>query len=563
MTNVTETKTSEHAGAAAEAEAAEPTGFVLEQGKRFSQSVLWQLTRDYYHQRGLSAWESGTVPSYVTSNPYIAQVYANLVITFLKNCLLRQGAAQADGAEAQGGCRIDPQQPIYIVELAAGHARFSYLFLKKFLALKNASTLRSLDIRYVMTDFTETNLKEWAKQPLFRPFLDQGVLHFALFDLESDEAIRITGDHPPLSAETVKNPLIVLGNYIFDSLTQDYFRVENGKLLQGLITTRAPSSDPPDLSDPEVMSQFDISFDYQAVSKDAFYDDPELDNVLAGYRQRLNDSTVVFPLGPIRALSRLAHIAGQRLLVLSSDKGYTHEDELYYLSGQAIQFHGSFSTMVNYHAMGQFIRGRGGVYVATSQRQLNLKTVALLLGGDADYFADTLLDFRERVDTFGPYDYYTLINHLRVAVQQNLSVDGCMELLRLSHYDPQIFLEFNRLLLENSGSLNDTARAEMQVALEKIWDNFFPLGKDLPFELARMYLAIRRPREALRYNELSLQMFGEHPVTYCNMGICYYHAEDYAEARRYFARSLAINPDYGLPKAWLARVNAEQDRQTC
>ena len=33
-------------------------------------------------------------------------------------------------------------------------------------------------------------------------------------------------------------------------------------------------------------------------------------------------------------------------------KGYTHEDELFYLTGQAIQFHGSFSTMVNYHAMG-------------------------------------------------------------------------------------------------------------------------------------------------------------------------------------------------------------------
>ena len=236
--------------------------------------------------------------------------------------------------------------------------------------------------------------------------------------------------------------------------------------------------------------------------------------------------------------------------------------KIYLLEDGRIAKEGSFSTMVNYHAMGQFIRGRGGVYLATSQRQLNLKTVALLLGGDADYFADTLLDFRERVDTFGPYDYYTLINHLRVAVQQNLSMDGCMELLRLSHFDPQIFLEFNRILLENAASLNDTARAEMQVALERIWDNFFPLGKDLPFEIARMYLAIRRPREALRYNEISLQMFGEHPVTYCNMGICHYHAEDYAEARRYFARSLALNPDYGLPKAWLARVNAEQERLT-
>ena len=41
-----------------------------------------------------------------------------------------------------------------------------------------------------------------------------------------------------------------------------------------------------------------------------------------------------------------------------------------------------------------------------------------------------------------------------------------------------------------------------------------------------------------------------------------YAAEDYETARRYFGRSLALNPDYGLPKSWLARVNAEQDRLT-
>lgn len=561
--DTTETETDAKANDSSEAPA-EPQGFVLEKGKRFSQSILWQLTRDYYHQRGLSAWESGTVPSYVTSNPYIAQVYANLVLTFLKNCLNRpRDSAAGDSGAAGSGPFLDPGQPIYIVELAAGHARFSYLFLKKFFALKNASSLRSLDIRYVMTDFTETNLKEWAKQPLLRPFLDKGVLHFALFDLETDEAIRLTGTAEPLSARTVKNPLIVLANYIFDSLTQDYFRIEGGKLMEGLQTTRAPQPGAPDLSDPEVMSQFDISFEYQPVAQDAYYDDPELDRILATYKQRLNDSTVVFPLGPIRALQRLAHIAGQRLFVLSSDKGYTHEDELFYLSGQAIQFHGSFSTMVNYHAMGQFIRGRGGVYAATSQRQLNLKTVALLLGGNAEDFADTVLDFRDRVDVFGPYDYYTLVNHLRVAAQQTLSLEGCLTLMRLSHYDPQIFLEFGKTLLDNSGNLSDHLRAELLMIMEKLWDNYFPLGgKDLPFEMARVYLAIRRPREALRYNELSLQLFGDHPVTFCNMGICHYHAEDFEAARRYFERSLALNPDYGLPKAWLARINAEQDRQS-
>ena len=56
--------------------------------------------------------------------------------------------------------------------------------------------------------------------------------------------------------------------------------------------------------------------------------------------------------------------------------------------------------------------------------------------------------------------------------------------------------------------------------------------------------------------------FGEHPVTYCNMGICYYQAEDTANALVCFEKSLALNPDYGLPKAWLARIVAEQHRHS-
>ena len=536
-------------------QATEPTGYPLEQGQRFSRSILWKLTRDFYHQKGLGAWDTGTVPSYVTSNPYIAQTYANIVMTFLKDCL----APPAEGA-AEGTAVIDPAHPIYIVELAAGHARFSYLFLKKFFALKDRSKLKALDVRFVMTDFTETNVRSWEQQPLFKEFLDRGVLEFALFDLENDSAIRLVRGGGKLSKSTVKNPMVVLGNYIFDTLTSDYFRVENGRINEGLITTRGPASHEPDLSVPEIMSQFNINFEYRPLTSPDYYEDALYNQILAGYGQRLTDTTVVFPVGPLSALRRLLDISSNRLFVLSSDKGYTHEDELFYLSGQHIQFHGSISLMVNYHAMGQLIQGLGGHYMATAQRQLNLKTVGFIVGGDQERFSETMQQFSERADIFGPYDYYMLINNIRTSCQ-NLSVEGCMELIRMSHWDPQVFFEFGKVLLEQAGNMNDSQRAEVVYVMERVWENFFPLGKDLPFELARIYLALKRPREALRLNELSIQMFGEHPVTFSNMGICYYHAEDLQSAIRCFKKSLSLNSDYGLPRAWLSRVEAEQARK--
>lgn len=526
--------------------------YILEQGQRFSRSILWGLSRAFYHQKGLSAWDSGVVPSYVTSNAFIAQAYAHVVLAYLRDCV----AGSRSGAES-GACTIDPQKPIYIVELAAGHARFSYLFLKKFFALKEASSLKSLDIRYVMTDFTESNVQSWQRLSLFEEFRKKGVLELGLFELERDQEIRLLTSEQTLSARTVQNPMVVFGNYIFDSLAQDFFRAEGGALHELLLTTRHTAPLGSEAVPPEVISQFQMTWEQHPVDTSAYYDDPQIDRILNGYANRISDTTFVFPVGPMRALRTLLEISGQRLFVLSSDKGYTHEDELFYISTPHVQFHGAISTMVNYLAMGQMVEELGGSYLATAQRQLSLKTVALRVGGSAEQFADTALAFTESVDRFGPYDFYTLANQIR---SLGLPIEGAMEIIRLSQFDPQVFLDHEKVLLDQASNLSETQRVELQVILESVWENAYPLGRDVPFELGRVFLAMRKPREALRYNEMSLKQFGEHHVTYCNMGICYYQAEEISSAVRCFERSLVLSPDYGLPKAWLARISGEKAR---
>lgn len=527
------------------------TGFLLEEKQRFSQSVLWRLQRQFYHQRGPAAWNTGTVPSYVTSNPYIAQAYAHSVLAFLQSAMHRQGE----------GLSIDPKKPIYIIELASGPGRFAFLFLKKFLALKAASSVKHLNVKYVMTDFTENNLKSWESQPLFKDFLDAGVLEFGLFDIENDQQVRLVRSGKVLTQQMVKNPLVVIGNYIFDTVTQDLFRFEGGNAHEVLVTTRHSQPTQPDFSQPEVMSQFALSYDNRVVDSNKYYPNPDFNKVLSNYKERLSDTTIAIPIGSLVGLSRLIELSGNRMFLLSSDKGYTHEDELFFLNTQHIQFHGSLSMMVNYHAIGEYFKSLGGLYAATSQRQLNLKTVCCLLGGSEERFADALLTFREQVDVFGPYDFYTLLTQIRQN-SQTCSVEELLGLIRMSHYDSNVIHEFGKDLLEQVGSLNDQLRLELHLAFERVWENFYPLGRDLPFDLARVYLAMKRPREAIVYNERSIRMFGEHPVTYSNMGICFYHAEQPQEALKCFERALQMNPNYGLPKAWRTRVLAEMDRRS-
>src|ERR1041384_925361 len=101
---------------------------VLERDVPLSQSVIWRLQRDFYAQRGLKAWNEDLVPSYITNNPFIAEIYAGIVAAFVQDCLSHSNAP------------LSPENPLLVLELGAGTGKFSYLFLRKLTALlKNNS----------------------------------------------------------------------------------------------------------------------------------------------------------------------------------------------------------------------------------------------------------------------------------------------------------------------------------------------------------------------------------------------------------------------------------------
>jgi hypothetical protein len=512
-----------------------PGGHLLESETRFSRSLMWDITRRYYALRGFDAWESGQVPSYVTSNPFIARAYAFVILAYLRDCL-------AAGA-------IDPAQPIYLIEAAAGHGRFSFLLLKKLRALLAQSALGQLQLRYLMTDFTESNIQVWQRQPLFQPFLDQGLLRFALFDVERDPAPRLLPGGAPLPPTA--NPVILIANYLFDSTIQDVFRFQGGQIHECLVSTRSAEPFDPEHDAPERMDQFTCAYTQRPLHAPP-YDEPALNQVLDEYRERLGDTTLVFPIGAITALRNLRRLSGGRFLLLSSDKGYTHEDELLDLEEPSIQHHGCISLMVNFHALGRYLAGQGGSMLCTSQRYLTLKTAALLLGPPAP---ETALCFNELIDGFGPYDFYRLASGGRQDCQRR-SLDHILSLLRLSDWDQNVLLDAADDLRDQAGKATSTQKQALRDAMERVWDNFYPMGKDVPFEIARVLLNLGFPREAQRYNRRSLDLFGDHHVTWLNLGVSHHDAEELEEARRCFLRALELSPEYRGARAWLVRIDA-------
>jgi tetratricopeptide (TPR) repeat protein len=513
-------------------------GYLVEADKRLSESMLFHLQRRFYDMHGQGAWE--IVPSYVTNNPSIALSYAHVTMAYLRDAL------------AAG--MIDRSQPIYVVELSAGSGRFGFLYWKKLLEMKRSSSLSSLDLRFVLTDFTESNLKAWQQNPLLRRFIDEGNLELGLFDITSDRAIRLASG-AVLSPETVKNPLVLLANYAFDVWPQDFFRVDHGALHEVRVSLRHRSRGAPDLSRPRVVGSLKLSFSLTPVDRE-YYGDPEIDRILGHYLERLTDTTVAIPIAAFHGLRRLFDIAGRRVLLIASDKALTQEDQIVSLDMTMIDLHGgSFSTVVNYHAVGQFFVNQGGIY-ACSQRFSGLQTAVFVLGGDERRFPETVLAYREHVDEFSPWDSYMLLAHQHRECT-SFTLEHFLTLLRLSRWDPLVVHEFGGGALEQAQDAPEMLKEQLRQALERVWDNFFPVDRDLPFELARFSLALKRPDEAVRWGTVSLEMFGDHAVTWANLGLAHYHAERPEEALRCFERSIALAPAYASPKAWRALVLGE------
>src|SRR3984885_14358589 len=88
---------------------------IIEQHKRFSHSALWRFQREYFDKEGINAWVN-QVPFYITSNPFIAKSYAQLVIAFIRSWTKKHPESK--------------HHPFYIMELGTGSGRFSYYVVK-------------------------------------------------------------------------------------------------------------------------------------------------------------------------------------------------------------------------------------------------------------------------------------------------------------------------------------------------------------------------------------------------------------------------------------------------
>ncbi|HET9314915.1 MAG TPA: hypothetical protein VFQ51_04960, partial [Vicinamibacteria bacterium] len=397
---------------------------VIEEGRRLSESLIWTLQRSFYARAGLAAWKPKAVPFYITSNAFTARAYARTVAGFLRDL-------------AAAG-RIERSAPVYLVELAAGSGQFAYLFLRRLLELQgNVPALGGLDLRYVMTDFAESNVEAWQEHERLAPLRDRGRLDFALFDLERDRELPLRHAGTTLAAGSAVNPMVLLANYAFDSTTQDAFQVTDGVLHERLARVLSTQLEP-DLDEPGVLERIQVRYDLAPVAAHR-YDDPRLLALLEGYRRGHREASFLLPVGAFKCVRTFEAISGGRLLLLTGDKAVTRDDEVEHAKDPTFYVHagGAFSFLANLHALSRYFADAGGTALNVDRRDQRLKVAALTTAFPGVAWDELRLAFRRSQEDFGPADYHALVFGLR---QQNATVplQSILAQIRLGGWDYEL-----------------------------------------------------------------------------------------------------------------------------
>ncbi len=542
-------------------------GTRLESNQRFSQSVLWQIERHYFDQQGIKAWNTGTVPHYVTSNPFIANAYAKVIFNYIRDC------------HDNAGNPLNLSKPVYILELGSGSGRFAYYFLKKFYSFLSHSTLKEIPVTYIMSDFTSQNLDYWKQHPRLQPFLEQNLLDFALFDAQQDTEITLQNSGDILTAEILKNPLIAIANYFFDCLPQDIFTLEGGKLHETLVTLSLPESkstpkpnaepdSPLDLKKlisqkKELLKHLNISYEDRPITTD-YYPDSDFNQILEYYQPKLTDTTLLFPITALNCLRQLHHLSNSRMLFISADKGYSREEDLLFRGKPNLARHGNcFSMMVNYHAIGKYAEQLQGEFLTPSHRHNSIKICTCLFNPDTYPYLETHHAIEEHLIDSSPDDFFAL----KKGIEQHyhsLPFPQIIAYLRLSGWDYKIFLDCFPVILTHLETAPENQWGELFSAIQHIWDNYYPIGeqKDLPFYLGMLLYNMEYYPEALEFLQHSRQLYGDDASTLYNMGMCYYRLRQLAQALDCINQTLELDREFEAAKGLRIKIISEIKRKS-
>lgn len=493
--------------------------YILASRQPLGESLLWQLQSQYFAKRGARAWQFAEVPFYVTSNPVIANSYAQVVWAFRQD---RQELGLSD--------RVEIERPILVCELGAGSGTFAFAFIRRMIELcQQVGESPSNVFRYVLTDAAKTNLTAWQNHPCFSEWISDGLLDIAHFDITQNHTMTLQTSGETLVPGGLVEPFVVIANYLFDSVPQDLFYLNSG-CSQRCLLSLTLDEDPSQLDEAQVMAKVHYQYDYEPGSNQ-YAQDPTLRALKNHYEATLNNTHILIPEPGWKGIQRLTALAQGGMLLLAADKGSATLEALDGQTVPHIQSHGSVSLPVNIHALRWLTEYTGGLSLAAVDVQREFTVFALLRVQQPDLHQATRVAFTHQVEETRPSDFYQL-SRLVQKVANQMTIADILSYAHLSRYDSEQFKFFLPQLLAQSASIATHEKVAVLEIIEKVWAAYFPLGEeiDLAYHLGCILYEMASYQEALRYFSYSQNIYGIHTGTMFNMAVCHWMMGNSEEA---------------------------------
>jgi hypothetical protein len=359
---------------------------VIESLRPVPESGIWNILIDFYREHGLEAWRSGTVPQRVTSNGYLADVYASVTAAFLRDC--------AGGA---------PGPTPLILEVGGGSGLFSWLFLKRLAhhCPPGRGAPRAFD--YLLTDAVARNVASWLALPRLRRLVDDGSLNVGVLKIGPELRVEPVAPSRRGEFDLAAQPVVLIANYVLDSVPCELLRIRNGAVLQEMIALERPEPGP-GVGGRSVAPRFES----RAMSP-PYTAHEGVNRVIEEYRAVVPDGCVPVPLDVIAFLEHFLR-SSHPFLMLAGDVAYTRAA---FQPEPPLIFREYVACTANFHLIGRIFEQWSGTPVFSRYADHRFSVAAFLQpAGPVDLTA-TRQAARATLYDFTPHDAYNVERALR------------------------------------------------------------------------------------------------------------------------------------------------------
>lgn len=508
---------------------------LIELPVRFSQSKIWEIQRNYFKSMGIDAWKE-EVPFYITSNTFTAKRYAMLALHFIQDWLNQHPQ--------------DKNKTFYFFELGCGTGKFSFYFLTQFKALLKSVELGDLKYCYIISDMVKANVEFCKTNPSLAPFIQEGVVDFAVFDLVNDKDFHLDIKNTNFSAIQSETPLMVIANYIFGCVEMDLLQFENGVIKEVKLGLQS-RYDNFNLAESKHLDDLRLEYDSSSNAPKPYSPDQVLNNIIEDYESTFKDKNFYLPIpsGAIKFIQTLSELTHDRFLMIGGDKAVSQEAgiplvQLNYITS----YDGCYAFMMNFDALGKYLKRTGGDCLLTKSWQ-DFKVNLFTKGISLDKCKNTTGFFENILESMGPSEYCALYKEY-LTNSYRFSYSALSAFLKISECDPDAYGQVHGDLINIMTTLSPVKKQEIDDLLKKVQQNIYSLtiGTDISNLMGIYYYLNNQDLEAITLFERSIDIYGDKSFSYHNLGLLYERKKDKEQAILYFKKAVELDPKDSLAK---------------